>query len=267
MKTLCRWMGAGEDTIKDLIFEALKSEASPTAEVYQPKIEFTDKQLPEGAMPLLEWSRLLKGELNEQVGENFVQILSYLIDRGYDNPFDYDFYWSPSPGYIDRVIIPFCWEGRLVGNTARKITDGRPKYISDQHPNFVFNFNQQNQGQRYILVVEGPFDALSVNGVALLTNEISEQQSIIINSLGAEVIVIPDQDRAGLVLFDRAEELGWHIASPNWDPDVKDCAEACKRYGSTFVVIDAIKTSVQGKIKINMAKRQLLNKLENNDND
>ena len=96
----------------------------------------------------------------------------------------------------------------------------------------------------------------------MLTNEISDQQSIIINSLGAKVIVIPDQDKAGLVLFDRAAELDWAIAMPNWDDDVKDCADAVKKYGKLFVVVDAIMSAQQGAIKVNMAKKKMEQKLE-----
>jgi len=154
------------------------------------------------------------------------------------------------------------WEGRVVGNTARKVTSGKPKYLSDQHPHFVFNFDKQKENQKYIIVCEGPFDALAIDGVALLTNDIAEQQSRIINSLGAEVIVIPDQDRAGLVLFDRASELDWAVAMPNWDSDVKDVADAVCRYGKLFVLVDAIKTAQRGQIKINMAKKQQEHKLE-----
>ena len=54
-KTLCQWLGASDDIIKELTFEALKTESEeyvPTEYVEQ-KIEFTDKELPEGAMPLL----------------------------------------------------------------------------------------------------------------------------------------------------------------------------------------------------------------------
>ena len=263
MKTLSRWLGASEDTVKELIFEALKTEG----EEYRPdqstvQLTFTDKELPEGALSLLEWSSLIFGELEAQVGEDFTKVLEYLISRGYNNPLDHDFYWSPMPGFVDRVIVPFRWQGRIVGNTARKIKQGKPKYLSDQHPHFVFNFDRQQETQKYIFVCEGPFDALAINGVALLTNEIAEQQARIINSLGSEVIVIPDQDSAGLVLFDRAAELDWSIAVPNWDPDVKDVADAVQRYGALFVIVDAIKTAQRGHIKIKMAKQQQEHKLQ-----
>jgi hypothetical protein len=263
MKTLCRWLGSSEDTIKELVFEAMRTEGDDYRPEHQEiKLEFTNKELPEGAMPLLTW---LDAKLTNEEEQKLVEVVEYVVSRGYD-PTSENFYWSPAPGYIDRVIIPFIWQGRIVGNTARKVTNGKPKYLSDQHPHFVFNFDQQKENQRYIFVCEGPFDALAVDGVALLTNEIAEQQSRIINSLGAEVIVIPDQDQAGLTLFDRAAELGWSVAMPNWDSDVKDVADAVQKYGKLFVVVDAIKTAQQGEIKIIMAKKQQEHKLQRLEN-
>jgi DNA primase len=155
------------------------------------------------------------------------------------------------------VIIPFFYHGRIVGNTARRVTDGKPKYLSDQHHHFVFNVDAQKEEQRYLFVCEGPFDALAVDGVALLTNDIAEQQARIINSLGHEVIVIPDQDEAGLNLIDRAMANDWSVAFPNWDHDVKDCADAVQKYGKLFVTVDAIKTAQRGEIKLKMAKKKL----------
>ncbi len=259
MKTLARWMGAGEDTIKELIFEAMKTESDEyQPETQQAVIEFTDKELPEGAMPLLEW---VNSEYFKDIALELEPVIAYVVSRGYD-PFNGQFYWSPAEGYTSRVIIPFKWQGRIVGNTARKVTEGKPKYLSDQHPHFVFNFDSQREDQKYIFVCEGPFDALSVGGVALLTNDVADQQYRIINSLGAEVIVIPDQDSSGLVLIDRAIENGWSVAFPNWDDDVKDCADAVLRYGRLFVTVDAILTAQQGEIKIKMARKALESKLK-----
>ncbi len=262
-KSLCRWLGASDDDIKELVFEALKTESSEyKPETFEAKATFTEKELPEGAMPLSEWGNLIDGELEEKIGEDYKNVLRYLMDRGYENPFDYDFYWTPAPGYIDRVIIPFRWEGKIVGSTARKVTDGKPKYISDQHPFFVFNVDDQPLEQKYVFVCEGPFDALSIGGVALLTNEVSELQSRIINSIGKQVIVIPDQDKAGTVLIDQASNLGWAVAFPTWDKDVKDCADAVRKYGKLFVIVDAIMTATTNPAKIEIEKRKLLTELE-----
>jgi hypothetical protein len=252
-------MGADDNSIKEIAFEALRTEADEYQSTPQETlIQFTDKDLPEGSLPLIEW---LDADLTAAEEEQLAEVVNYIVGRGYD-PISDHFYWAPVPGYIDRVIIPFQWEGRIVGNTARKVRAGKPKYLSDQHPHFVFNFDKQTEEQKYIIVCEGPFDALSIGGVALLTNEIADLQARIINSLGAEVIVIPDQDSAGLVLFDRAAELNWSVAMPNWDSDIKDVADAVQRYGKLFVIVDAIKTAQKGEIKITMAKKQQEHKLE-----
>lgn len=258
MKTLSRWLGANEDDIKTMVFEALKTESEEyRPEDNQPKIEFTDKPMPEGALSLREWI----DQKDTAIDQVLTPILEYVISRGFD-PLDNNFYWSPAAGYDTRVIVPFRWKGRIVGNTARKVNGGKPKYLSDQHPHFVFNVDSQEEDQKYLFVCEGPFDALSIGGMALLTNDIADQQARIINSLGSEVIVIPDQDRAGLVLFDRAAELNWSVAMPNWADDVKDVADAVQKYGKLFVIVDAILTAQKGQIKIKMAKKQMEQKLE-----
>lgn len=260
-KSLCRWMGANDDDIKLLVFEALKTESEdyePEAQVA--KVEFEDKELPEGSLSISEW---VNSAYLPDISEDIGPVIDYVISRGYD-PFDGNFYWSPSAGYENRVIIPFRYQHRIVGSTARKVVDGRPKYLSDQHPHFVFNTDAQKENQKYIFVVEGPFDALSVGGVALLTNDIADQQARIINGLDSEIIVIPDQDEAGLNLIKKAMHYNWSVAFPNWDAEVKDVADAVQKYGKLFVIVDAIKTAVSGDIKLTMALRKLENKLEKN---
>ena len=260
-KSLCRWMGGNEDIINQLIFEALKTESPEyTPRESQVRITFAEKQLPEHSLKISEWLDVdFKG--NVVLEENLAKVVAYIYDRGFD-PLNDIFYWSPTDGYQDRVIIAFKYKNKIVGNTARKVRSGRPKYLSDHHSHFVFNVDAQQEDQKYIFVTEGPFDALAINGVALLTNNIAEQQYRIIQGLGHEVIVIPDQDEAGLNLVKKAMEYGWSVAFPTWDNDVKDVAEAVNRYGKLFVTVDAIKTAQSGSIKINMAKKSFEKKVE-----
>jgi len=259
LKMLCGWLGANEDDIKKLIFEALRTESPDyIKEKYTPQVDFSKKELPEGSLPLVEW---MNAELDNDIEKKLLSVIEYVIDRGF-NPVDTNFYWSPIENYCDRVIIPFFYQNQVVGSTARKITNEKPKYLSDQHPFFVFNLDQQFSTRKFVIVTEGPFDALAVNGVALLTNEISEQQAKIINSLGKIVIVVPDQDRAGLKTVDQARDRGWMVSFPNWDPDVKDCADAVKKYGKLFTIVDIIKTAVEGNIKINLYKNKMAKRIE-----
>ena len=258
-KTLCRWLGANDDEIKHLVFEALKTESLDyEPEHFVEKVKFTKKELPEATMTIAEW---INSAYLPDISEDIGLVIDYTISRGFD-PLDDNFCWSPAPGFIDRVIIPFKYDGVVVGNTARKIKEGRPKYLSDQHPFFVFNVDAQDPLNKYVFVCEGPFDALAVGGVALLTNEISQQQAHIINQLGKEVIVIPDQDQAGLALITQAVDYDWSVAFPNWAEDIKDCADAVKKYGKLFVAVDIIETAQKGAIRLEMAKKMQEQKIK-----
>lgn len=260
LKNLMRWMGAPDDDINKMIFEALREESpdnqnKPAKEI----IAFHNKELPNGAKPIQDW---IDDEISAEQEKQLADVVSYLMGRNCD-PLDDNFYWTPEPGFSDRVILPFWYEERIVGYTARKTKDGKPKYISDQHPHFVYNLDSITQDQKYLFVVEGPFDALAVDGVALLHNEISEQQARIINKLGKEVIVIPDQDKAGSKLISDAMKYDWSVAFPTWESGIKDPASAVEKYGDLFVVLDAIKTSVAGSIKLTLYKKNFEKEVEN----
>jgi hypothetical protein len=257
-KSLCRWLGANDDQIKELVFEALKTESTD----YEPdhfveKVKFTEKELPEGAMSINEW---VNSAYLPDISADIGPVIDYVYGRGFD-ALSERFYWSPAPGYIDRVLLPYYYEGKIVGSTARKVREGKPKYLSDQHPFFVFNVDEQDPKNKYVFVVEGQFDAYAVGGVGLLTNEIAQQQAHIINQLGKEVIVIPDQDKAGLMLIKQAIDYDWAVAFPNWEDDVKDVADAVLKYGKLFVIVDAIKTAQRGEIKISVARNNLETRL------
>jgi len=258
LKSLCYWLGADEDDIKDLVFEALKTESPEyTPSEASANVKFDDKKLPEGSLPISEW---IEENLDKNLETALAFVVEYIVDRGF-NPTKDEFYWSPLNGFENRVILPFKYNDRIAGYTARKVTTGKPKYLSEQHPHFVFNADKQNPDQRYVFVCEGPFDALSIGGVALLTNSIHEQQAKIINQLGQEVIVIPDQDRAGTNLIDQAVDNGWSVAFPNWDKDIKDVNDAVNTYGELFVLVDSIKTAQTGAIKCEIAKRNMLKRI------
>ena len=63
--------------------------------------------------------------------------------------------------------------------------------MSEQQPGYVFNLDAQNYQRIFCIVVEGPFDAISVDGVALLGSEVKDQQALTINALNKKVIIDP----------------------------------------------------------------------------
>jgi DNA primase len=155
------------------------------------------------------------------------------------------------------VIIPFTYDGRIVGHTRRFFDDHNPRYVHDLQPGYVFGTDLQRPDWQHVIVVEGVFDALSISGLAVLHADISDVQARLIRSLGREVTVVPDQDAAGMKLVDRAVELGWAVSMPEWTADIKDVNDAVKQWGRLATLIHIFQARETSKIKIELRKRQL----------
>lgn len=155
------------------------------------------------------------------------------------------------------VIIPYTYDGRIVGHTRRYFDDRNPRYIHDLQPGYVFGTDLQRPDWQHAIVVEGVFDALCIGGLAVLHAEINDAQVRLIRSLGREITVVPDQDEAGMKLVDRAIELGWAVSMPDWPADVKDVNDAVKRWGRLGTLITIMQARETSKIKIEMRRRQL----------
>jgi hypothetical protein len=250
-RKLLKWLGADDTDIKRLVIEAIRvrelvAPEEVKAEAEEEKIEFKVRDLPDDAENL--------------VALDYVHpALEYCVARKIDIA-KYQFYATRQAQYNlhKRIIIPFVWQGRTIGYTARAIEENvKPKYHSNYEPNFVFNINNQHADSKFVIVCEGPFDAMSIDGVAVLNNECNETQADIIESLGREVIVVADRDRAGAKLIDAAIKYGWTVSYPVWLETCKDVNEAVIKYGRLFVlktILDAKETS---RLKIELIRKKL----------
>lgn len=160
-----------------------------------------------------------------------------------------------------QVIVPFTYDNRVVGYSCRMLDNRQPKYIHDTQPGYVFGTDLQGADWRYVIVVEGVFDALCISGLAVLHAEINDAQARLIRSLDRKVIVVPDQDAAGLKLVDRALELGWSVSMPEWPADVKDVNDAVIRWGRLATLITIMQAQETSRIKIELRKKQLAKKI------
>jgi hypothetical protein len=166
--------------------------------------------------------------------------------------------WTPRPG----VIVPFTYDGRIVGHTTRFLDDKTPKYIHDIQPGYVFGTDLQRANWQHAIVVEGVFDALSISGLAVLHADISDAQVRLLRSLGRKITVVPDQDEAGMKLVDRAVELGWAVSMPDWSAAVKDVNDAVKLYGRLITLIHIMQARETSRIKIELERKKLANKIK-----
>jgi len=199
------------------------------------------------------------------VDRNMPTHWQYLRDRGV--PEDYPvgmIHGDAEDKFIRRqgVIIPFTYDGRIVGSTRRYFDNRNPRYIHDMQPGYVFGTDLQRPDWQHVMVMEGVFDALSIGGLAVLHAEINDAQVRLIRSLGREITVVPDQDLAGMKLVDRAMELGWAVSMPAWPADVKDANDAVKRFGRLATLIHIMQARQTSRIKIELRKKQLVKRLQ-----
>jgi len=159
------------------------------------------------------------------------------------------------------VLIPFTYDNKVIGWCARFLDDKIPKYINHSQPGYVFGTDLQRNAWQYVIVTEGIFDALSINGLALMHNTVSESQARLIRSLGKEVIVVPDQDTAGVELIDRAVELGYSVSIPEWPEGCKDVNDAVIKLGKLGALLTIMQAKETSKIKIEIRKKQLVKRL------
>lgn len=256
-KNLLSWMGMPTDEINKLNLEALRSKEDIPKAVKTFNFDLQEKELPEDSESIISWARDLS-RLNSELRDKFYSIVQYIDSRGFD-PYDQRFYWSPAPGYSDRVIIAFYQDGKIVGYTGRKITDGKPKYLTDAQPGYVFNIDNQTEDREYVIVVEGQFDAIAVDGVAIMSNDPNATQVARINRLGKTVIAVPDRDRPGAKMIEAAIAHGWSVSMPDWEADIKDCADAMKRYGRLYTLFTILENREDSEIKIQLMKKKLEN--------
>jgi DNA primase len=183
-------------------------------------------------------------------------VLEYMALRNL-NTDDTNYYWSPSLGYRDRLIIPFYYDGRIVGWTGRSVNpDKKPKYLTEVQPGYVYGLDEQSYNKVFAIVVEGQIDAIHIDGCALGGSEISDQQVMLLNKLQKQIIVVPDRDKAGSKLVERAIELGWSVAMPDWDSDITDVGDAVDKYGRLYTLYSIANTAEESAIKIRLRAKK-----------
>ncbi len=156
-----------------------------------------------------------------------------------------------------RVIVPYTFNGKIVGNTSRFLDNRIPKYLNDQQKGYVFNIDSQLADWQICIVTEGIFDALSIDGVAVMHDDISPEQAQMLAQLNRRIIVVPDFDKTGFKLIDRALELGYSVSLPNWEPGIKDVNDAVVKYGKLPTLLSILQSATMSKIKLELQRKKI----------
>jgi hypothetical protein len=255
-RKLLTWLGVPDNDIEHLNLESIRHRNMHGILEDRQKmfntlsaIEFEEKDLPPFAELLTdEHTYYTEYVRSRKVPEDFPVMIQQNTDG---------IHWVRP-----HVVIPFTYDNKIVGWTCRFLDNKQPKFISDSQPGYVFGTDLQHPDWTHVVVVEGIFDALSINGLAVMHNTISDSQAHLIRGLGKEVTVVPDQDTAGLELIDRAVELGWAVSVPEWAPGIKDVNDAVVHYGQLTTLLMIMQSRETSRIKIEMRKKALVKQLK-----
>ena len=253
-RSLLQWLGLSEVEIGRLNLFAMQTrEQQLTQSVNIRSFDLESRFLPEN-------SRLIQDLLKDGDPEpDLIRVIEYIYQRGQELDW-YPWHWSDQPGYRDRLLIPFYDRGRIVGWTGRKITDGRPRYLTESQPGYLFNIDRQTPDRRAVILVEGQMDAIAVDGVAAMTKDINPTQAARIATLNRPVIVVPDRDRPGATMIDHAVKNNWSVSMPPWDQSIKDVADAVKLYGRCYTLYTIFHYQESNAIKLQIMSQQLKNR-------
>ena len=250
-KELLKWSGVDEAQIQRWNLESLQN---------KDLLDFTQKFKKEKSL-VFKVKKLPESTLLVDSPTNQVYI-DYLIKRKV-NYKDFNFYITPDEAgrNKNRIIIPYTYNNEIVGHTSRFLDDRKPKYINDQQPGYVFGYDEQKPEWQVCILVEGIFDALSINGCALTHNTINEDQARLLRQLNRPIIFVPDRDKTGLDTCDRALELGYSVSIPNWHDDIKDVNDAVIRYGKFPTLLSILQSATTSKIKIEITRKKIVKEL------
>ena len=223
MKHLMVSLNMDDTTIAKLSLSALRTSKTETTKISALKPVFHKTELPENSKLLSEWI--------ETPTPDLIKVLSYLESRNLYLD-DYPFYWSNLKMFKNRIILPFYYNNNIVGYTARSITKTSTlRYVADQQSGYLFNIDSQHDDREFIIVCEGPFDAISINGCAILGSTINPQQNLLLSELRKEIIYVPDRNKKGLTTIDQALEYKWAVSFPPWPDTIEDINEAVVKLG------------------------------------
>lgn len=195
-------------------------------------------------------------------------------DRSID-PDAYPFYLSKggtdkeSQKWLGRLIIPFYKENKLIfyqGRSLRKNVVRKYESPGFEKSRVLFGYDQILKNTNGpLFVVEGWFDAYSIDGVAILGSRLSKEQLIWLNKSKRHKVVIPDkyghEAKLAKQALDRFDQ-GWTISVPDFlrQEDYKDVSDGVVKYGKLYVLKDIISHIAPTKLQAETAVTLFCNK-------
>ena len=261
MKTFLQWLGVPAEEIRQITFwswlerDQVLSGNTETAAWWP---HFATNELPKGAKSFEWWAQ------NEPTNPGFNEVLAYLANRDPNLIHKYDYFYDDDKDSkaARSVIVPFYFQSQIVGWSARKIDKTKYRYMSDTPTNYLFNADVlERKNRKFVLLVEGVFDAINLNCVGVLGSTLSKEQINWLNSVDLPKIVVPDRNKAGKSLVDVAIKEKWGVSLPAnsgpnkvWEEGITDVSDAVAKYGFLYVMDTILDATVTDTVEIELKK-------------
>jgi hypothetical protein len=249
MTKFMRALNLSDDMISTLRFEAFRLNDATSTAIVSVIPTFGERAMPIDAEPIANFLD------HEIFPAKLLPVIEYINSRNLYLE-DYPFYWTPKAGFSNRLIIPFFYKGQIVGYTARAVGPAALRYVSEQQPGYVFNLDKQSDDRTFVIVCEGPIDAISIDGCALLGSEIKDSQNWLLKQLGKELVLVPDKDHEGPKSVEAAIELGWSVSMPDWPDGVKDINDAVQKLGRLATMWLIVQSKHSNTLKIQLRAKK-----------
>lgn len=255
-------VGFSDTQIAEINFRLYKEESVSEVEIREITKTYHDAwqsvTLPENTKTLTEWSQV------DSTNDELLDVIEYAVSR---KLYDFDnLYWSKSPEYKGRLIIPLYYRNRLVGYSGRYVYPAPypsfPKYLDNRPDNYVYNLSaQQSYDRKFVIYPEGVIDAMHFDGICTFGNKLSAGQAEMINKLNKTIIFVPDYDEAGEALVERALENKWVVSLPDWK--YKDISESVEERGKIVTLRQILDSTTDDPFRIKVKWKMMLRQRNN----
>jgi hypothetical protein len=196
---------------------------------------------------------------SERITEDSFHLYNaYLKSRNLDCN-SHPFYVSHDKKFKNRLIIPFYRYGKLIYWQGRTIVNDRLRYLNCDTPKeaVIFNIDKlYTLVDRPLFVTEGVFDAIHVNGVALIGSKLNEAKIELLKQSQRELIFVVDYDKNGCTLAESV--IKYNLGRLAFPPKRFDIDSSIKKYGKLwtyFQLVNSIpKSEMEQRIALNLFK-------------
>lgn len=194
-------------------------------------------------VPLPEKSHLIGADHHEELQ---IPIAEYLEKRKID-PVKVRAYFSLHPRYLNRVIIPYFRENKIIYWQARRIDEEKKnRYLNSPvaRDAVMYGYDRlYDYDPAPLFVSEGVFDAMTLDGVCILGSSLNQAKCEVLKKSRRRIIFVIDRDRTGGSLAEQVLENGWELSFV--DRRTADANDSVQRFGLPFTIYTLMKNATR----------------------